>query len=78
MLEPVGTSPYTFTGHVSLRILLRDGSCSTQTARRSLLIAAAVQPDSIDMVLTRLLVCSIFMTLATGEEIFVERTLSYL
>ena len=32
---------------------------SVQVARRSLLIAAAVQPDSIDMVLTRLLVGSL-------------------
>jgi hypothetical protein len=78
MLAPVGSNPYTFIGHVSLRILLHDESCSSWTARRSLLIAAAVQPDSIDMVLTRLLVCSIFTTLATGKEIFVERPLSYL
>ena len=32
-------------------------SVNAPLARRSLLIAAAIQPDSLDMVLTRLLVC---------------------
>jgi len=41
--------------------------CSTHTAltaRRSMLIAAAIQPDSLDMVLTRLLASGLFHVLS--------------
>jgi len=49
------------------------------TARRSLLIAAAVQSDSIDMVLTRLLVTpSLFVPLLKMAETVVNRVLAFL